>query len=333
MKHHVALQLIFTGLLIFLVSCEDTDNEGSKILLTKPYAGLTDSLKRFPDNAELYEQRGLLLSQHNQHELAAADYERAFKLQPDENTTLIYVSNLLTLNKVDKAVDLLKSSISKYPDNPEFRRRLSDVYIESGDYRRALTEYEEMIRIDSFDFETWHNKGAVLLQLKDTAGAIQALEKSYSLQPIQYTGLKLADIYAAIKNPRAIQICDEILARDSSGLNTDALFAKGVYYSETKQYVKALEIFDEVIKKEWTIVDAHNEKGIVLFEQKKYDEALKVFTTAATVSNTNADAYFWMGRCYEAMQNTSLAIANYNRALSLDPSFSEARIRRNTLQR
>lgn len=331
MKHHVALQLILPVLLIFFLSCEDNDIDGRKVLLMEPYAGLTDSIKRFPENADLYQQRALLLSQNNQHELAAADYERAYKLLPDENTTLIYVSNLLTLNEVDNALDLLKLSISKYPDNPEFRRRLSDVYIESREYREALKQYNEMIRIDSFDFETWHNKGAVLFQLKDTAEGIQALEKSYEIQPIQYTGLKLAEIYAGMKNPRALEICDEIIARDSGRVSTDALFAKGVYYSETKQFGKALEIFDDVIKEEWTNVDAHNEKGIVLFEQKKYEEALKVFTTAATVSNTNADSYFWIGRCYEAMQNTSMAIANYNRALSLDPSFTEARVRRKTL--
>jgi len=320
------------AILIFLCCCEDNNNAGRKILSMNPYAGLTDSIQRFPENAKIYLERGLLLSQNNQHELAAIDYEQSFKLQPNESTTLIYISNLLTLNKVRDAVNLLKKSILKFPSNVEFRRRLSDIYIESGEYEKALIEYNEMIRLDSTDFETWHNRGTVLLQLKDTVTGIEALEKSYSLQPIQYTGLKLADLYAIMKNPRALEICDEIIARDTGGVSTDALFAKAVYFSETKQYDKALNFFDTVIKIDWTLVDAHNEKGIVLFEQRKYDDALKVFKTAASVSNTNADAYFWMGRCYEAKQDTSMAIVNYDRAVSLDPSFREARERRKKLQ-
>ena len=91
MKHSVVLRLVLPGLLFFFFSCEDNDNDGSKLLLIKPYAGLTDSIRRFPENAELYRQRGLLLSQNNEHELAASDYERAFKIHPDESTTLVYV--------------------------------------------------------------------------------------------------------------------------------------------------------------------------------------------------------------------------------------------------
>ncbi|WP_350340127.1 tetratricopeptide repeat protein [Paraflavitalea speifideaquila] len=46
---------------------------------------------------------------------------------------------------------------------------------------------------------------------------------------------------------------------------------------------------------------------------------------AATVSNTSADAYYWMGRCYEALRQPEEALQNYQRALSLDKGFDEAR--------
>ena len=45
---------------------------------------------------------------------------------------------------------------------------------------------------------------------------------------------------------------------------------------------------------------------------------------AATVTNTNPDAYFWMGRCYEALKDKEQARENYERALSLDKSFYQA---------
>ena len=49
-------------------------------------------------------------------------------------------------------------------------------------------------------------------------------------------------------------------------------------------------------------------------------------TTASkiTVSNTNADGYFWIGRCYESKGDKKKAIENYERALSLDKNFPEA---------
>ena len=59
--------------------------------------------------------------------------------------------------------------------------------------------------------------------------------------------------------------------------------------------------------------------------KKQYDEALKVFNLTVTVSNTDADGYYWLGRTYEATGNIQDAIANYERAVALDRTFTEAR--------
>src|SRR5687768_10816755 len=222
----VAMHALIWICMAGMIACKD-NNVDDSLLTRRPYKGLTDSIERFPRNYDLHLQRGLLLSQNNLHELAHRDYKKAFEIQPDEQVTLIYVANLLMVNKVQEAVQLLKESIKRYPQNPEFRRRLSDIYIETHDYSKALDEYNAMLAVDSFDFETWHNKGAVLLQMNDTMAALAAYEQSFALQPIQYTGLKLADIYVAMKNPRAVEICDQILARDTSNVATDVLFTKG----------------------------------------------------------------------------------------------------------
>jgi tetratricopeptide (TPR) repeat protein len=42
------------------------------------------------------------------------------------------------------------------------------------------------------------------------------------------------------------------------------------------------------------------------------------------VSETYADGYFWIGRCYEATGNKEQAIAYYRQALALDKDFIEA---------
>jgi tetratricopeptide (TPR) repeat protein len=115
-----------------------------------------------------------------------------------------------------------------------------------------------------------------------------------------------------------------LLATDTAEQQTDPIYMKGVYYAETKQYDKAEAQFDECIRRDWKMTDAYIEKGILLFDQKKYTEALKIFNLASTVSNTNADAYFWMARSYEAIGKKNEAIRNYERAISLDRNFGEA---------
>lgn len=313
----------FLGLLV--AGCkEDNTDKAAQLLFKPPYAGLTDSIKTSPQNADLYLARGIRLSQHNQHELATADYAKAWELAPSEGTALQYISNLMLVDSPATAVKLLKECIEKYPSNTAFRRRLSEVYAQVGAHEEALEQYDQLLAKDSLDFEAWYEKGTLLVQLKDTPAAIQAMERSYALQPINYTGLALANLYAATRNPKALPLCDALIAKDTTYIN-EATFLKGAYYSDTKQYAAALEQFEECIRRNWKFTDAYIEKGIVQYEQQQYDKALETFRMAATVSNTSADAYYWMARCYEATRQTELALQNYQRALSLDKGFVEAR--------
>nr|WP_315821840.1 tetratricopeptide repeat protein [Paraflavitalea speifideiaquila] len=172
------------------------------------------------------------------------------------------------------AVKLLKACIEKYPDNTTFRRRLSEVFAQVGNSEDALDQYNQLLAKDSLDFETWYEKGNLLVQLQDTVAAIQAMERSYSLQPINYTGLALANLYASTKNPKTLVICDALIARDTTFIN-EATFLKGAYYSDTRQYAAALEQFEDCIKRNWKFTDAYIEKGIVQYDQKQAQKALK----------------------------------------------------------
>jgi tetratricopeptide (TPR) repeat protein len=320
--------LLLAGLLGWLCSCKsgaDGKESAEKVLNAPPYAGLTDSIKQFPQNQDLYMQRAVLLSQNNRHELAMDDYKKAWELKPEQHIAMQYVSNLMLVNRPEDAVKVLKESIAKWPGNPDLHRRLSEIYAQIGDNQKAIAQFDEWAQQDSLNFEVWYEKGVLLAQLKDTPASIQALEKSYRLQPINYNGLALASLYAATLNPKVITICDELIRKDTSGIINDVLYLKGSFYSDTKQYEKAMDMFNQCITRDWKFSDAYIEKGIVLYDLKKYDSALKVFTMAATVANTNADAWYWMARCYEVLGKKDLALVNYQRALAIDKNFDEAR--------
>ncbi|MFT3824962.1 MAG: tetratricopeptide repeat protein [Chitinophagaceae bacterium] len=320
--------LLLSSLLLLLASCGEGDEAAEKtrkMLQSPPFAGLTDSISQFPKQADLYLQRAVLLSQHDQHELASGDYNKAWTLHPDEGTGIMYAANLMLIGDLKTATNLLQDCIKRFPDNREFPRRMGEIYVQTGQRAKALQQFDEQLQRDSNNFEAWYERGQLLAQLQDTAGAINALSKAYAIQPINHTGVALANLYAASLNPLALTICDELIARDTAGIQTDPYFIKGTFYSDTRQYPQALAAFEECIKRDWKFTDAYLEKGIILYDQKHYDTALHVFVMAATVSNTNADAYFWMGRCFEAKGNTSEALTNYERAVALDRNFKEAK--------
>ncbi len=321
------LLIIIPLVLIFIslqTGCSVNESDTQKILSHPPYDALSDSIRQFPDNPRYYLERGLLLSQNNKHEIATVDYKKAWELSSDEGVALEYASNLLLLNRTNEALLFLNDCRKKFPANIEFGRRISEVYAQTGRRKEALAEYDKMIEQDSLNFMAWYERGLLLVRLRDTVAALQSLQRSYTIQPINYTGLAMANIYSNQKDPRVVAICDDMLKKDSTGQMVDALLLKGIYYSDTKQYNTALSLFEECIKRDWKFTQAYIEKGIVLFDQKQYTKALEVFKMGATVSNTNADTYFWLGRCYEELKDKEQAEENFERALSLDRDLVEA---------
>lgn len=300
-------------------------NEDSHVLNKPPYAAITDSIEKFPDNTSLLLRRAELLVQNNQHELANEDYRKAWGRDSSEAIAMPYVSNLMLLGQHAEAVELLETAVRKFPENSEFRRRLSEAYFASGKSSEALAQYDNLLRSDSLNFEAWYEKALLLVEMGDTAAAIDAMAKSYSLQPLTMNGLALANLYAETKNPLAVTIADDLIRKDSLLESLDPLYVKGIYYSNTRQYPQALEVFEQCIRADWKFTDAYIEKGIILYELKNIDEALQTFKMASTVSATNPDAYYWQGRCYEAAGKKQEAIDNYIRAYALDRDFTQAK--------
>lgn len=310
--------------IILLAACRNGEKQTGDVLEQPPFAAISDSIRKFPGNTELLMRRAQMLSQQDFHELANRDLAAAWAKDSSELVLMSYISNLFLVNQPEKAVDLLETGARRFPNNPDFRRRLSEAYMQTGRSQEALQQYDDMLQTDSTNFEPWYDKGMLLVQMRDTPAAIQALARSYALQPLTLNGLALANLYAETKNPLAVTIADEVLAKDSLTENLDPIFIKGVYYSNTKQYPQALEQFEKCIRSDWKFTDAYIEKGIILFEEKNIDEALETFKMAATVSAANADAYYWQGRCYEAVGKRDEAMENYMRAYALDRSFTEA---------
>jgi tetratricopeptide (TPR) repeat protein len=162
-------------------------------------------------------------------------------------------------------------------------------------------------------------------KIVDTTAAIRNLEMNFSQHPDLNTGLTLANLYAETKNPKAIGLCDALLAKDSTREFTDAVFIKGIYYANINDTAAAVRLFEECINRDWKFIEAYIEKGIIQYDRKDFTGALKTFELSVKVANTYPDAYYWLARCYEALGNKEQALDNYSRTLALDNHFKEAR--------
>src|SRR5580658_2232142 len=324
------LLVLFCCILIGLTACNGSGNgkdaDRAAILARPPYSSLTDSLQKHlgADEAGLYFRRAELLSHNDQHELAAEDYSKSWNLRPDEMTGARYASTLTIIGQIGKAIRLLQDCRQKFPANTTFPAMLAELYTQSNRMQDAIGVYDNILRTDTLNFDAWYEKGLLLEKKGDTPNAILSLKKAYTIEPINTYGLELAHLYAENRDPASLPLCDAALRKDSSHDLLDPFFIKGIYFSNTAQYKKAIVQFDSCIGRDWKFADAYLEKGIALFKQKQYEPAMQSFQMTIKVSETYADGYFWIGRCYEATGNKDQAITYYRQALIYDKDFTEA---------
>ena len=168
-------------------------------------------------------------------------------------------------------------------------------------------------------------KATLHFENDDTLNAIRSLEHAVNIYPIPEYLIALGTIYAEVKNTKSLIIADALLKTNRSKSGKDAFFLKGLYYNYTGDKSNAIKYFDSSLHLDFTYMYAYREKAIALYDLGKYDEALQILKRAITIQNNFEEGYYWMGKCYEKLQQPDEAIQSYQNALLYDKNFIEAR--------
>ena len=222
-------------------------------------------------------------------------------------------------------IEDLQKKVRQYPDSSGLRMQFAAALDSVGMYRQALAQMDSLIAKDSLNYGLWLTKGTVAEDAQDTLLAMRCYANAAHVYETPEALLRLANLYAETKNDRAIQICSRVkemgLGRDN---DANCAFIVGVYYSRTHNLTEAMKYFDECIANNYTYMEAYIEKGLLFFDSKQYEKALEVFQFAATVNNLYADAYYYQARCYEMMNKKDSAVLRFKQSLQLDPGLREA---------
>jgi tetratricopeptide (TPR) repeat protein len=317
---------ILTGM-ILLSSCHDKKKTSpfDDILSQPPYTDLTDSIKKEPGSDELLFRRAVLLNKNNLPEPALADFQRAWSLNKDERYAL-GIGTLLLDKKPDSAIIFLNSALKELPNSLLLQLNLARGYDAKNKTEEALKICNDILLHNPNQVDVLKMKADLLVKNDDQPGAIEILERAYSITPFDIDlNYLLADKYAESNNVKVISLCDSMIKKDSLHIHPEPYYYKGIYFSNINDKAKALTLFTEAIQHDYYFLNAYIEKGRVLYDQKKYMDGLKTFQLANTIKPTFPDAYYWMGKCQEALGQKEEARLNYEKAYGLDKTFTEAK--------
>ncbi len=219
----------------------------------------------------------------------------------------------------------LYNSITRFPDSVGLRLQLVDVLDSSGSYQPALVQMDSLLLKDSLNFGLWYRKAVVQEHAKDTSGALKSYHYAARIYPSPDALLAMANLYAERKDSKALQLAGQVAKlRLGREYTAHSSFITGVYYARTGNKSRAIDQFNRCIANDYMYMEAYMEKGFIYFDDKKPAEALRVFETATSIKANYADAWYWLAKCREALNNKAEAIKGYQTALALDPSITEA---------
>ncbi|MBS1729779.1 MAG: tetratricopeptide repeat protein [Bacteroidetes bacterium] len=223
--------------------------------------------------------------------------------------------------KFSPEVSQLQRLLLSKPDSTGLRLKLAMLLDSIGQPKEAILQVDTLLRKDSLNYGLWFTHGQLAEDIPDTAMAIKSYQKAISIYNSPDALLSLANIYAEQKNNESLIICQR-LSEMSLGREYDAHcnFITGIYYARTGNKAKALQYFNSCIANNYTYMEAYIEKGLIYFDQKDYRNALSVFQFASTVNSMDPDPYYWMGRCYELMNQKDSALLKFQQSYSLDRS-------------
>ena len=195
-----------------------------------------------------------------------------------------------------------------------------------GKLREAKLIYENILKIDSKQFEALHYLGTVHAQIGEYSNAIEFLNKAISINPKQY------DSYSNLGNAfiESKQYDNAILAYDNALiLNPDSpkdLCNKGIALNKLKKYQEAIDFFDKVLKLKIDFSKAYLNKGSSLFEIGKFNEATEVYEKLILIDPLNTEAYIQLGLVKIHLKEYENAIKNFDSALVLKTNLPNAYI-------
>jgi len=241
---------------------------------------------KVPNDLEIREILGEILSRSNRYEEAKDFLELFIKEYPDRKASYINLSLLLMRNdKYEGVVNLLDSVISKFPEDPILLliKGTALNYLER--YDEAEVSLIETLKLDPQNTQGRH----ILAAVWDTC-------KKYNLSDSLYERI-------IMDSP------DDDIALNNYSYS---LAVRG------ENLGKALEMVNKALEKNPENASYLDTKGWILYKQDKFEDALIYVEKSLSIEKNNAEIMEHLGDIYYRLKKHDKANEYYKRAYSID---------------
>ena len=190
----------------------------------------------------------------------------------------------------------------------------------------ALERFLQCENIDSKNAALSFELSKIYTAKKDSAKALSYLKKAYQLDKENYFyAISLAEFYDDSRDyASAIKIYEKTYKRFPKKKNILFLLAR--CYALNGQINKSIKVLDKLEDRVGQNKMISVEKSRLYIYDKKHKKAIKVIDGLIKKYPIDADLYVLRGDIKQEIKNTEGALADYNKALEIDPHCAGAQI-------
>lgn len=161
------------------------------------------ALRLEPESATAHYNLACFLSAHAL-QFAVAEYREAIELEPDYPDAHLNLGlTLADADRAEEAMEELKRAVELDAADALPRHELAGLQMDTGDYRAAITQLKEVVRLEPENFEGWLDLGICYAQKGFYAEAERAYESARGLKGDDLLVIyNLAALYALWGRPR-----------------------------------------------------------------------------------------------------------------------------------
>lgn len=282
---------------------------------------INKKIEATPNNAQLYFERALQYRELEQDSLALRDLDKALTLDTTQALYYSTVGDLLFDKKdISGSIKWFQKAISINPNDEIAHLKVAQILFYTEEYPKAFAQINLVLKQNVHNAEAYFLKALCYREMGELDKAISNFQTAVQKEPKYYDAfMQLGLLYTKRKDPLALQYFDNAIRVDS--MNTEAHYAKAMFFQGQGKFEKAKEIFKEALISMPDYAEAHYNMGFMLLKQDSMAKALREFERVLSTQPDNAKAYFNKGLCNEGLGNYKKAKEDYEQALVFDPEF------------
>ena len=263
-------------------------------------------LERNPKFAAAIKLKGTLLEDAGKTSEAAAAYEEALTLTPND-PDLVLKTGIYELNigNTDESIKLLEHCVKITPADGDAHYYLAQAYHLKGQDQLALSAIRRSLKVDPNNPSVWQKYGELLCGTGDCEGGLRWLLKAQrsdaTLPRLDYD-IAVAD-YKMMDLPAAAQFAAR--AAKAQPNDREALKLLATANAKLARWQEAEAAFQQLQNLKSDDVETLLGLGQCELELKKYDAAIATLQSALRLDPTRFLAHFYLSRAFAALGRTA----------------------------